>query len=523
MNPTSGQVRTDGCSAQTWGSRTRGGRREDPAGCAAVLGPRRRSGYGGSARRAARSAAARAQGTPGGVDAVEAGGVAAEDPGLHLGGERRVAEALLGLGGDLEGPERLDLVLRRAVPDRVGAPQRRCPGPSAASSLPSTWAAWSGSPMSVRHVDAELGVDVAARADAGVAQRLEQPVDAAVRRPGRTAPRTAELVARVVGDERRSRGGRRRPARRRPAVAAGRPLCTHTIGGPISSTSVEEAPRPIVVVEAPAAGRRACTTSTPRSGSARPRLACASSAASSRPTFGWAWPCTSTRPSPHSSSAARGAPRPSPRPTAGRGRRATGMAESTAIVVSRAAEHQVEPVLGVEAGVGSSPQPRLRERRRRSRRRSPPSSRKCCLHVEHGRAVAPRTDVATSGSVVDSGGTSNVPGRRPAVVLRARAEASSVAADAIERAEEVAPRHPEPAGGVVAGGPRQPGRGAHARRHGRRRRTRRWSTAPSLMGRPGSSCRSDRRTSAVHPDHCPARAHTDVARPCQYLSRRRRV
>ena len=50
----------------------------------AVFGPRRRSGYGGSARRAARSADVAVHGTRGRVDAVEAGGVAGEDAGLHL-------------------------------------------------------------------------------------------------------------------------------------------------------------------------------------------------------------------------------------------------------------------------------------------------------------------------------------------------------------------------------------------------------------------------------------------------------
>ena len=49
--------------------------------------------------------------------------VGAEDPPLDLRRERRVAEALLERRRDLEGPERRDLILRRAVPDAVGAPQ----------------------------------------------------------------------------------------------------------------------------------------------------------------------------------------------------------------------------------------------------------------------------------------------------------------------------------------------------------------------------------------------------------------
>ena len=57
-------------------------------------------------------------------------------------------------------------------------PQHTLSSPTATSSLPSTWAAWSGEPMTVRHVEPELGVDVAAGADAGLVQRADQPVDA---------------------------------------------------------------------------------------------------------------------------------------------------------------------------------------------------------------------------------------------------------------------------------------------------------------------------------------------------------
>src|SRR5688572_5533330 len=59
----------------------------------------------------------------GGGNAVHLGGVQAEDLGAQASGHLRIAESLSQRGMDLERPERLDLVLRRAVPDRVGAPQ----------------------------------------------------------------------------------------------------------------------------------------------------------------------------------------------------------------------------------------------------------------------------------------------------------------------------------------------------------------------------------------------------------------
>src|SRR5438067_2439322 len=57
------------------------------------------------------------------VDAVQTRRVLPEDLQLPFGCQRGVAELLLRLRGDLEGAERLDLVQRRAVPDRIGAPQ----------------------------------------------------------------------------------------------------------------------------------------------------------------------------------------------------------------------------------------------------------------------------------------------------------------------------------------------------------------------------------------------------------------
>src|SRR5438874_2082340 len=58
-----------------------------------------------------------------GGEAVDLGGVAAEDLGAEVGSDLGVAVSLAQGGGDLEGAEGLDLVLGRAVPDGVGAPE----------------------------------------------------------------------------------------------------------------------------------------------------------------------------------------------------------------------------------------------------------------------------------------------------------------------------------------------------------------------------------------------------------------
>src|SRR5262249_49374349 len=56
------------------------------------------------------------------LDAVEPRGVLAEDPPLHLRGERRIAELLLHRSRDLERHEGVDEPLRRAPPYRVSPP-----------------------------------------------------------------------------------------------------------------------------------------------------------------------------------------------------------------------------------------------------------------------------------------------------------------------------------------------------------------------------------------------------------------
>src|SRR5439155_26811646 len=57
------------------------------------------------------------------VDAEEAGGVQTEDLFLQRAGQRRVLVLLDEPAGDREAPERLDLPLRRPVPDRIGPPE----------------------------------------------------------------------------------------------------------------------------------------------------------------------------------------------------------------------------------------------------------------------------------------------------------------------------------------------------------------------------------------------------------------
>src|SRR5439155_13507837 len=57
------------------------------------------------------------------VHPVHARPVESEQLGLARLRQRRIAEALLQLRADLEGAQRLDLILRRAVPDGVRAPQ----------------------------------------------------------------------------------------------------------------------------------------------------------------------------------------------------------------------------------------------------------------------------------------------------------------------------------------------------------------------------------------------------------------
>ena len=102
---------------------------------------------------------------------MEAGGVGAEDGPLSGGVEGRVAEALLELRGDGEGPEGLDLVLRGAVPDGVGAPQDAL-GADGGEELAEGVGGLVGAGEDGPPGGAELGVDVAAGADPDVLRRV---------------------------------------------------------------------------------------------------------------------------------------------------------------------------------------------------------------------------------------------------------------------------------------------------------------------------------------------------------------
>ena len=249
-------------------------------------------------------------------------------------------------------------------------------------------------------------------------RRAELGVDVAARR--RCRRRARDAISRSTPGAVRRRPGPRRCRPSKPewytqnamsglAAAAGptstgdangspppRPLCTATIGPPVARTACEERPRrPAVPTDRGRRGTspcaRACTPSTPRSraGGDPPSP---SSAASSGPTFGHAWPWISTRPSPHSSAAIapaalhhldrqrvgrrrrRGSPRARRPPC--RCRRARGRARRRWRSIDRV----------VLAAL------RLREARRRSRRRTRGSGsarrRRCRLGARRRRASA---------------------------------------------------------------------------------------------------------------------------------------
>src|ERR1043166_9228788 len=59
----------------------------------------------------------------GGAQAIDLGGVETEDLGAHRRGDFSITKPISQWRGNLESAEGLDLVLRRAVPDRVGAPK----------------------------------------------------------------------------------------------------------------------------------------------------------------------------------------------------------------------------------------------------------------------------------------------------------------------------------------------------------------------------------------------------------------
>jgi hypothetical protein len=94
--------------------------------------------------------------------AVNLGGVQAEDLGAQGRGDFRIAEALAQARRDLESAEGLDLVLGRAVPDGVGAPEDVV-GPAVADQLSEGVRGMFGLAHQEAPGAAELGVDVAPR------------------------------------------------------------------------------------------------------------------------------------------------------------------------------------------------------------------------------------------------------------------------------------------------------------------------------------------------------------------------
>ena len=124
----------------------------------------RRPGARGGGARGRR--AVNAHGTVTGSTSCRRERVQPEDLALDLVGERRVAELLLELLADLEGAERLDLVLRRSVEHGVGAPEHVVLADVArAACRARARPPRVGEQRPPRR--AELGVDVLVRPDAG--------------------------------------------------------------------------------------------------------------------------------------------------------------------------------------------------------------------------------------------------------------------------------------------------------------------------------------------------------------------
>src|SRR4029434_2220723 len=104
------------------------------------------------------------------VETVGARRVLAEDPRLHARRQLRIAEALAHLRGYLERAERVERWLRRAVPDRVGAPEHAVLA-DGEQQLAEHVRRLFGAPDQAEPGGAELGPHVRAGTDAGAAQR----------------------------------------------------------------------------------------------------------------------------------------------------------------------------------------------------------------------------------------------------------------------------------------------------------------------------------------------------------------
>ena len=190
----------------------------------------------------------------GSVDAVGTHGVAAEDLSLDGPGQRRVSETFLEFGADLEGTKRLDLVLRRAEPDGVGAPQDAVLA-QVHEELAQNVRGLVGVAHHLAPRGAELGVHVP---HVVLFHRTNESIHAAVRLRVVRALGAVVLPARVVDKEREIRvrpGGRpdvsaprvlRVLAHQRQALVHGDEL--HAV----SSRVVEDTQARVLVVEPPA-------------------------------------------------------------------------------------------------------------------------------------------------------------------------------------------------------------------------------------------------------------------------------
>ena len=120
-------------------------------------------------------------------------------------GQRGIAVPVLELRGDVQRAERLDLVLGRAVEDRVRAPQHVVLA-DVLQELPEHVRRLGRRSHEVPEGGTELRVDILVRTHARLAKRRDQPVDADRLRPLGVRPLgRPRLEPRVVDDELRVR------------------------------------------------------------------------------------------------------------------------------------------------------------------------------------------------------------------------------------------------------------------------------------------------------------------------------
>src|SRR6266545_6163360 len=136
-----------------------------------------------------------------GADRVDAGRIQAEDLGAQRRSDLRIAVHRAQLGRDLESAKRLDLILRRAVPDGVGAPEH-----VVLAAIFDELAERMGRAGGIAHKKApgtaELGVNIAVWLDTVLDQRADEGVDAVARAaPGVGALGDTGDKTRVIDEE----------------------------------------------------------------------------------------------------------------------------------------------------------------------------------------------------------------------------------------------------------------------------------------------------------------------------------